>query len=174
MKKMMQIELLSDKNFNENSLDEYERRHDVKRVYRRKGTEYVLVDMPYVEDWSLEEKRQIAKKISGQDYRSYIALADEKVVGFIAMKKKLYEDYMIVDEMYVSAKCRGEGIGRKLFDLGKEEAKKAGARALYMSACSSEETIAFYRTMGAILTDHPIRSLAEKEPYDLQMVCKVE
>lgn len=53
---MTQIELLSDKNFNENSLAEYERRHDVKRVYRRKGTEYVLVDMPYVEDWSLAEK----------------------------------------------------------------------------------------------------------------------
>lgn len=31
------------------------------------------------------------------------------------MKKKIYEDYMIVDEMYVSAKCRGEGIGRKLY-----------------------------------------------------------
>lgn len=53
---MTQIELLSDKNYNENSLDEYERRHDVKRVYRIKGTEYVLVDMPYVEDWSLAEK----------------------------------------------------------------------------------------------------------------------
>ena len=53
---MTQIELLSDKNYNDNSLDEYERRQDVKRVYRRKGTEYVLVDMPYVEDWSLAEK----------------------------------------------------------------------------------------------------------------------
>ena len=34
---------------------------------------------------------------------------------------------MILDQMHVSAVCRGQGIGRKLFEKGKEEAKKAGA-----------------------------------------------
>ncbi|MDD6793800.1 MAG: GNAT family N-acetyltransferase [Clostridiaceae bacterium] len=168
------MELLSEENFNANSLDEYERRHDVKKVYRKRGAEYVLVDMPYIEDWSLEEKREIAKKISGKDYISYIALDKGKVVGFMGLKKKLNGDYMILDEMYVSTPCRGEGIGRKLFNFGKAEAKKAGAKALYISACSSEETIAFYKAMGASLTDKPIKEMAEKEPCDLQMICKVE
>ena len=40
----------------------------------------------------------------------------------------------------------------------------------YISACSSEETIAFYRAMGAEVTDTPIKSIADAEPYDLQMV----
>ena len=99
---MIKIELLSELNFNENSLDSYVRKQDVKKVYRREGCDYVLVDMPY-----------------------------------------------------------------------KEEARKAGAKALYISACSSEETIAFYKAMGAELTDCPIKEIAEDEPYDLQMVCYV-
>ena len=80
---------------------------------------------------------------------------------------------MILDMMQVSAACRGQGIGRKLFDAGKEETRKAGAEALYISACSSEETIAFYKAMGAELADCPIKEIAEEEPYDLQMVCYV-
>ncbi len=47
----------------------------------------------------------------------------------------------------------------------------AGARELYISACSSEETVAFYRAMGAYVTDNPIESIARDEPFDLQMVC---
>lgn len=81
---------------------------------------------------------------------------------------------MILDLMQVSAVYRGMGIDRILFSLGKEEAKKAGAKGLYISACSSEETIAFYKAMGAVLTNEPIHEIADDEPYDLQMVCIVE
>lgn len=80
---MVKVELLSEKNFNEHSLDSYVRKQDVKRVYRRDGNEYVLVDMPYIEDWSLEKKRQVAMDISSAEYISYLALDDNNVVGFI-------------------------------------------------------------------------------------------
>lgn len=65
------------------------------------------------------------------------------------------------------------GLGRKLFDLGLAETRKAGAKALYISACSSEGTIAIYKVMGVELTDCPIKEIAEDEPYDVQMVCYV-
>lgn len=87
------------------------RKQDVKRVYRRKGSEYVLVDMPYIEDWSLEKKRQIAADIVSDEYISYVALDDNRVVGFIGLKKRLYNGYMILDMMHVSAQYRGKGIG---------------------------------------------------------------
>lgn len=74
----------------------------------------------------------------------------------------------------ISNSYRGNGIGRALFNFCKEEAKKAGAKALYISACSSEETIAFYRAMGAEITDCPIKELADEEPYDLQMICPLK
>ncbi len=82
--------------------------------------------------------------------------------------------YMILDMMQVSSECRGQGIGRKLFEAGKDEARKAGAEALYISACSSEETIAFYRAMGSELASNPIKEIAEEEPFDLQMICPVK
>lgn len=63
---------------------------------------------------------------------------------------------MNLDVIQVTRPCRGRGIGRKLFDIGKAEAKKAGAKALYISACCAEETIAFYKAMGAEITDSPI------------------
>ena len=170
---MIKIELLSEENFKLGSLDNYTRKQDVKKVYREQNGEYILVDCVYTEDWDMEKRRSVAKDISSDDYITYLAIENDEVVGFIGLKKDLVESYMILDLMQVSAACRGQGIGRKLFDIGKEEASKAGAKALYISACSSEETIAFYKAMGAKLTDCPIKEIAEDEPYDLQMVCCV-
>ena len=170
---MIEFELLDESNFNKYSLDNYDRKQQVNRVYRKSGNEYVLADMPYVEDWDIEKKRQVAEGISSKEYISYIVKEGGRVIGFIGLKKQLYNEYMILDLMQVSAGYRGKGIGRRLFDLGKEETRKAGAKALYISACSSEETIAFYRAMGAEITDTPIKEIAEDEPYDLQMVCVV-
>ena len=170
---MIRIELLSTENFNMNSLDNYQRKQDVKKVYRKHNGEYILVDCIYTEDWDAKKRRSVAKDISSDDYITYLAIENDEVIGFIGLKKYLVETYMILDMMQVSAACRGQGIGRKLFDAGKEEARKVGAEALYISACSSEETIAFYKAMGAELTDCPIKEIAEAEPYDMQMVCYV-
>ncbi|MGN0554028.1 MAG: GNAT family N-acetyltransferase [Oscillospiraceae bacterium] len=170
---MIRIETISERNFCETSLDSYVRRHEVKRVYRKTNGEYSLVEIPYIEDWDLEKRRQVARSIISDDFISYAALDGEKVVGFIGLKKQLVDGYMILDMMHVSAECRGKGIGRRLFEMGKHEAKKSGAKALYISACSSEETIAFYTAMGAKLTDDPIKEMADEEPYDLQMICTV-
>ena len=60
--------------------------------------------------------------------------------------------------------------GRSLFEKGIEEARKVQAKALYISACSSEETIAFYKTMGSQLTNNPIKEMVDNEPFDLQMI----
>ena len=170
---MIRIELLSAENFKQDSLDNYPRKQDVKKVYRKLGGEYILEDCVYTEDWNMEKRRSVAKDISGDDYVTYLAIENDEVVGFIGLKKELIESYMILDMMQVSAACRGQGIGRKLFDSGKEEARKAGAEALYISACSSEETIAFYKAMRAEPADCPIKEIAEDEPYDLQMICYV-
>ena len=171
---MIKIELLSETNFCLESLDVYNRKQDVHKVYRRIDGEYALVECEYTEDWDLNKKRSVAKQISSDDYITYIAVENDKVVGFIGLLRKLNGSYMILDMMQVSSECRGQGVGRNLFEAGKEEARKAGAEALYISACSSEETIAFYRAMGSSLASHPIKEIAEAEPFDLQMICPVK
>ena len=63
--------------------------------------------------------------LAKKEYITYLALDGDRVVGFIGLMKKLNGSYMILDLMQVSAEVRGHGIGRKLFDKGKEEARKA-------------------------------------------------
>ena len=70
---MIKIELLSETNFSLNSLDSYNRKQDVNKVYRRIGGEYVLVECKYTEDWDLDKKRAIAKKICSDEFITYIA-----------------------------------------------------------------------------------------------------
>ena len=171
---MIKIELLSETNFCIESLDLFNRKQDVNKVYRRIGGDYTLVECKYTEDWDLDKKRSVAKRISSDECIAYIALENDKVVGFIGLLRQLNGPYMILDMMHVSSECRGQGVGRRLFEAGKNEAGKKGAEALYISACPSEETIAFYRAMGSDLTSNPIKEIAEKEPFDLQMICPVK
>ena len=43
-----------------------------------------------------------------------------------------------------------------------------------ISACSSAKTIAFYRATGSDMASDPIKEIAEKEPFDLQIICPVK
>ena len=65
---MIRIELLSAENFKQDSLDNYPRKQDVKKVYRKHNGEYILEDCVYTEDWNMEKRRSVAKDISGDDY----------------------------------------------------------------------------------------------------------
>ena len=55
-------------------------------------------------------------KIKGKSKSKWLsynmAMENDRVVGFIGLKKALVEPYMILDMMQVSAACRGQGIGR--------------------------------------------------------------
>lgn len=93
---MIRIELLTEKNFDEHSLDDYSRKHGVKRVWRRINGEYVLVDMPYTEDWDIERRRQVARDIGSDSYITYAAFDGEKVVGFTGLLKQLKDGHMIL------------------------------------------------------------------------------
>ncbi|MGN0325902.1 MAG: GNAT family N-acetyltransferase [Lachnospiraceae bacterium] len=121
---MITFELLTEKNFQLNALDTYDRKQEVKKVYRKKDGEYILVDCQYIEDWDLEKKRRVAKSISSDEYISFLALDGRNVVGFISLLKNLKNEYMILDLMQVSNLYRGNGIGRALFIFGKEEEKR--------------------------------------------------
>lgn len=50
---MIRIELLSEENFGIDSLDSYNRKQDVKKVYRKIDGEYMLVECAYTEDWDM-------------------------------------------------------------------------------------------------------------------------
>ena len=155
------------------NLDDFDRSQEVKRVYINDSGSLRLKDQIWTMDWSLKHKRKVATNLKSDDCIAYAVWENEKVIGFVSVMKALIGCRMVLDIIQVDRAFRGQGIGRKLFELAALEAKKAGATELYISACCSEETVNFYKAMGAVPTDDPIPEIAEAEPYDIQMVCPI-
>ena len=140
----MTIELVTKDNFTVNSLDVFDRKQQVNKVYKKSDKGYEIVTQQYLMDWSLEKKREIALDLLSDEYISYVAKQQDKIIGFISVNKTLVEDYLVVDLIQVDKNERRQGLGRKLFDLLIHEGHKANAKGLYISACSSEEVLPNY------------------------------
>ena len=169
----MRIIKVSRDDFTEINLENFNRQQKVTRIYVRKDGRYVLEEQPGVMDWSIDKKREVANDLIDNAYISYLAFEGDRIVGFMSLVKALTDERMILDLIQVDKDFRGQGIGRILWEKAVEEARLNGARELYISACPSEETINFYRAMGADVTDDPILSIANDEPDDLQLVCPI-
>lgn len=156
--------------FPEINLDCFNRQQKIARIYVKKDGAYVLEVQSGIMDWSIDKKREVAHDLVDSAYISYLALEQDRIVGFMSLVKTLVSERMILDLIQVDKHFRRQGIGRILWEKAVEEASLNGARELYISACPSEETINFYRAMGADITDNPIASIVNDEPNDLQMV----
>lgn len=171
---MITIQKAGPANFHPDSLDDFSRAQTVTNVYRlREGCLY-LVHQPFTEDWSPARKREKAAQIlSGGDI-TFCAFEQGRVLGCIMLSPSLDGGRMIVDNFNVSADHRRRGLGRMLFDAARHEARARGAKALYISACSSQETIDFYLAMGCRLSPAPIPAMVEDKPWDIQLECPLE
>jgi len=165
----MEIKLVNTDNFNEHSLDDFDRFQEVKNCYRLIKGQLTLVYNPFTETWSPERKLEKAEEILSGEYITYCAFEEGRVVGEIMLVPELDHGRLIVDSFHVSRDCRRGGIGRALFNTAIEEAKRKRARGLYISAMSAEETIGFYQAMGCYVSRNPIKLYADDEPYDIQM-----
>ena len=154
-------------------LDDFNRTQDVKRVYLNEKGSLFLKAQVWTMDWSLDHKREVAVDLKSDDYIAYAVWENEKIIGFVSVVKRLTGHRMVLDIIQVDRAFRGQGIGRQLWNLAVAEAKRASAKELYISACCSEETVNFYKAMGAVPTNDPIPEIAEAEPYDIQMVCPI-
>ena len=83
----------------------------------------------------------------------------------------IYE--MQYDLMYVSRNYRRQGIATRLMDELSHEAKKRGAKSLYISSTETESAVNFYRSTGSVLTGEVDRELFEREPKDIHMIRKL-
>ena len=168
--------LLTEQNFNENSLDDFLRHQEVKECWRKNSNnEYVLVSNEYVEDWDINKRKEVAReilnKVAGNGF-AYGAFYEGKVVGYILISTVLFgksNQYMELLLYHVSEPYRRHGIGKELFKLACNTAKESGAKKLYISAHSSKESQAAYRKLGCIEATEINQVIAENEPYDVQM-----
>lgn len=166
---MIEIKRADRNNFSETSMDQFDRFQEVKNVWRKENGGFVLVFRPFTETWSPERRREKAKEILSGRYVTFCAFENDAVVGEITLIPELNENRLIIDSFHVSREFRRRGIGRRLFEVAAGYAICRGATALYASCCSAEETIAFYKAMGFRVSENPIPSCVENEPFDIQM-----
>ena len=157
-------------------INQIDPRQYIKNAWRKVDGKRQLIEINYMEnDWpdGYERYRNELKNIL---HRGGIAIGafDEKETlhGFVSLDKEGFgrtAKYMLLDSMFVSFKSRGNGIGKKLFELCCIEAKESLADKIYICAASAEETIAFYRACGCIDAVEVNKDLYEQDMRDLQL-----
>jgi predicted N-acetyltransferase YhbS len=82
-------------------------------------------------------------------------------------------DQMQLSYLYVSRAYRGRGVGARLFEDAVSRAREAGARALYVSATPTENTVDFYLNRGCVLAPEPDPRLLAAEPDDIHLIYRL-
>lgn len=161
-------------------LKHFNRYQMVRKVWRWVNGEKLLIDNPFIEDWDDKLKEEIVE----EDFQFCInnkgivlgVFHEEKLLGFAALLRDFFgseKQYVQLMQLHVSSDCRGLGIGRQLFQLCAEKAKQWGAKKLYISGHSAEETQEFYKSVGCVEAEEINEIIASHEPYDIQLEYKL-
>lgn len=171
----IQILRLNCSNFNKNSLDNFILKQKVTKCWRKTDGEYILSPVDYTEEWNLSERKKMADKILSavrSGATAFAAVENNNVIGFALLTNNLFgavNQYVDLAEFYVSEPYRRHGTGKRLFENISIAAKHSGAKKLYISAHSAEESIAAYKKYGCVFAEEPDAAHVKKEPFDLQL-----
>ncbi len=166
---------LDNNNFSVHSLDDFVRHQAVTECWRRTDSDWKLVPNVYEENWSLAQCRKMAEDVAHDislDQTGFGAFDGERIVGFATVSHRIFgaaARYVQLVCFQISEDYRRQGIGRRLFSLACEEARRLGADKLYISAHSSKESQAAYRALGCSFAEEINEELAAAEPFDVQM-----
>ena len=75
--------------------------------------------------------------------------------------------------LYVTRQARAQGVGTRLLELTAAEARALKAKALYISATPTENTVNFYLRSGSSLNPNPDPDLFAAEPEDIHLVYRL-
>lgn len=159
----------------EDFLHTFNRYQDVKKCWRKEKGEWVLKDIAFIEQWNAQDKAEVISSLietiveKGSVFGAFI---NEDLVGFSSVEGKLIgsrKQYGVLHHIHTGYEYRGKGIGKELFVKSCEYARSIGARKLYISGHSSEESQAFYRAMGCNETEEIDARLYELEPCDCHL-----
>ena len=170
-----QFRRLDNNNFAGHSLDNFVRHQTVTECWRKIDNEWKLVPNVYEENWSQEKRREIAEEVVHNinlDQTGFGAFDGERLIGFATVSHCIFgitAKYVQLVCFQISEEYRRQGIGRKLFSMVCEEARRLGADKLYISAHSSKESQAAYRALGCTPVEEINEELAAAEPFDVQM-----
>lgn len=158
-------------------LKNFNRYQEVRRCWRKESDEWVLKDISFVDQWD----ETIRKEVVNVDFANCIKSGGtvwgvlntkNDIIAFASLLSEFfgsYNQYLQLMQIHVSYEYRNKGIGKKLFVLCATKAKAMGAKKLYISTHSSEESQFFYKNIGCRDAVEINQKLVEYEPFDRQM-----
>ena len=140
---------------------------DTNSFLIRKGTKQDLSSvLDLIHELALFEKapEQVTNSVNDMEedgfgknpvFNFYVAELNNKIIG-IAVYFIKYSTWkgkgLYLDDLFVTEKFRGKGIGKKLFDIIIEEAKKINAKQLHWQVLDwNTPAIDFYKKYGATI-----------------------
>lgn len=153
----------------------FDRTQIVRRCWRKIDGAWQLLPIAFEEHWTASDFVNLAAELAGitrEGGAVLAAMAGNRMTGFAAVRNRPFGSagqYRQLADLHVSADMRGNGIGRSLFTRACNEARALGAQKLYISAHSSEETIAFYRRIGCTEAQEYDETSVALEPCDCQL-----
>lgn len=151
------------------------RHQNVTKCWRKEKGEWLIKDVPFVDDWSEEDYQTLIVCLKNTYVTGgfvYGAFYDGVLKGFVSVESELFggeHRYLDLSSIHVSEDMRGKGIGKELFLAAAKWAKSKGAAKLYISAHSAVESQAFYKAMGCVEAQMHHQKHVEAEPFDCQL-----
>jgi ribosomal protein S18 acetylase RimI-like enzyme len=157
--------------------DHFNRHQNVFWCWRKKNGKWILQKIPAVEEWNKTDIISLVDSLTFKLRSGSImlgALMDQCLVGFASVEYESFGpdyEYIQLSNLHVSFEHRRKGIGKTLFKMACNAAKRMGAKKLYISAHSSEETQAFFKSMKCVEAAYYSRELYMAEPCNCQLEC---
>jgi len=147
----------------------------IKRVWRSINGVKQWVDINWKDDDYPNgyENHFMALKATYEDGGIAIGAFDgAQLIGFCSVNRDVFGHqykYVLLDQIFISNEYQNQGIGKKLFHLSAEKAKQWGVDKFYICSSSSEDTLAFYYSLGCIGAKEINQQLYESDENDMQL-----
>lgn len=159
-----------------NFLNTFERFQETHRIYAVDSNgELYQKDEYYIDEWDDAKKKQVIEILNYYIDRGGVVVAirnGETLLGFAGLNgQPLGTDcqYLNLGFIHVSRPCRGQGIGKRLFERVCQAAIERSAKKLYIGANPAVDTYHFYKAMGCTLAEEIVPEVYEAEPLHLQL-----
>lgn len=171
----MEIRFLTEEEISASLFSGFDRRQEVKKCRRRINGKWQVIDAPFVDDWSDADYIYLAECLKNTVKQGGAVIGvfiGDKLKGFASVEGKpigSQMQYIDLTSIHVSADCRGMGIGKKLFEVAADHARRLGGKKLYISSHSAVETQEFYKKMGCCEALEYSAYHVKQEPCDCQL-----
>lgn len=181
MEKMeWEVRLLGMEELPDEALESFDRFQLTERVRIREWDGLVTREAHFTDDWDEKVKTEVVRSLrrcleKGGSVAG--AFRGNMLLGFASVEPGFFgsdRSYLQLSYLHVSREARHQGIGKRLFRLCCEEARRMGAKKLYISTHSAEETQRFYESVGCLDAKEVNPVLLAKEPCDIPLEFDLE